>query len=411
VIESIFVRQCAIAKHKNGPLLKEREEYLQYLSARGRPPAQLQNVAMDLLHVIRVMDITSLRKVDKLELQMAGERWAREEEPHRLRRGNKTSATRFIQAARGWFRYQGLLTGSVTPACRFDLALESYIHAIHLRLAPATIRNYIPRTRSFLIWLANSNYSLSSVSLQDIDEFIESKRLCGWRPRTLAGQCQALRTFLGYAEGRGWCKPGLARSIRNPPIRRRDSTVTGPSWKDVRRLVKDAEGSNQADCRAKAVLLLCSIYGLRNGEVARLLLNDFDWHNEIVTIKRGKRGRTQQFPIQFEVGEAIIHYLQNARPQCACRHLFVTQHPPYRPLKTVGPVVTRRMKRLGIKSDNFGPHSLRHACATELLRKGTPLRGIADFLGHWDIESVSIYAKHDARMLRAVAAFSLAGVR
>jgi hypothetical protein len=40
---------------------------------RVGPPAQLQNVAMDLLHVIRVMDITSLRKADKLEIQMAGE--------------------------------------------------------------------------------------------------------------------------------------------------------------------------------------------------------------------------------------------------------------------------------------------------------------------------------------------------
>ena len=68
------------------------------------------------------------------------------------------------------------------------------------------------------------------------------------------------------------------------------------------------------------------------------------------------------------------------------------------------------MKRLGIKSQSLGPHSLRHACATELLRRGTSLKDIADFLGHRDIASVSIYAKFDARMLRKVAAFSLAGV-
>jgi hypothetical protein len=61
------------------------------------------------------------------------------------------------------------------------------------------------------------------------------------------------------------------------------------------------------------------------------------------------------------------------------------------------------MRRLGIESVNFGSHSLRHACATELLRKGTSLKDIASFLGHRNIESVSVYAKYDNRMLRAVA--------
>jgi integrase/recombinase XerD len=413
VIESVFVRQCAIARHKEGPLLKEREEYLRYLAARGKRQAQLQDTAMVLLHIIRVMGITGLRNADEAEIQMAGERWAQEDEPHRLKRGNKTSAGRFSQTARGWFRFLGLLIGPATPTCCFDSALKDFVDAMHcsMGLVSETIEHYTPRTRDFLVWAATRHDSLSLVSLQDIDEFLDGKRMSGWQPRTLAAQCQTLRTFFGYAESRGWCKSGLARNIRNPAIRSRDSTASGPSWKDVRRLIKETDGPSKADCRARAILLLCSIYGLRNGEVARLLLNDFDWHSETFTVRRGKRGRTQQFPIQYELGEAVIRYLRNARPQCLCRNLFVTQHPPYRPLKTVGPVIKRRMKRLAIKSHNFGPHALRHACATELLRRGTSLRNIADFLGHRDIRSVSIYAKYDARMLRAVAAFSLAGVR
>jgi hypothetical protein len=34
MIESLFVRKHSIAKHRSGPLLKEREEYLQYLSTQ-----------------------------------------------------------------------------------------------------------------------------------------------------------------------------------------------------------------------------------------------------------------------------------------------------------------------------------------------------------------------------------------
>jgi site-specific recombinase XerD len=93
--------------------------------------------------------------------------------------------------------------------------------------------------------------------------------------------------------------------------------------------------------------------------------------------------------------------------------LFVTLRPPYRPVHatTLWAIIGPRVKRLGINSQHFGAHSLRHACATQLLRKGSSLRDIADFLGHRDMKSVSIYAKYDVRSLREVATFSLAGVK
>jgi integrase/recombinase XerD len=55
------------------------------------------------------------------------------------------------------------------------------------------------------------------------------------------------------------------------------------------------------------VLCLCAIYGLRASEVANLTMDDFDWVNETFIVRRVKSGRTQQFPIQFEVGGAILN--------------------------------------------------------------------------------------------------------
>jgi hypothetical protein len=81
MIESLFVRKHAIAKHQSGPLLKEREEFLQYLATQDMHPVQLQNVAMDLLHIIRAMGITQLRDVGDAEVRTAAERWAQETKP------------------------------------------------------------------------------------------------------------------------------------------------------------------------------------------------------------------------------------------------------------------------------------------------------------------------------------------
>jgi hypothetical protein len=131
--------------------------------------------------------------------------------------------------------------------------------------------------------------------------------------------------------------------------------------------------------------------------------------NETFTVRRAKRGRIQQFPIQFEVGEAILKYLKDERPICKSRFVFVTLRPPFRRVgtQTIQNMVTGRMKMLGVQSKRMGPHSLRHACATQLLRKGMSLPEIADFLGHRDLRSVSIYAKLDVRALRKVADFAL----
>jgi len=411
VIETLFVKQSAIVRHLEAPLLKEREAYLQHLASRGKRQPQLQNISMELLHIVRIMDLQVLRTVKEEEIRTGAQIWSEEEEPRRAIRGNKSSPARFTLTARAWLRFLGQLVVPPTSFYCFDSPLTEFRESVQSRMAVDTLRGYLTRLEKFLRWASAKHETLMSLSLQDIDDYFESNRLRRWRPKTIAAQVQAIKTFLSYAETRGWCRPGLARSIHRPVLRSRDARVSGPSWKDVRRMINDCGGSSCADLRAKAILLLCSVYALRNSEVIHLSLDDFDWRNEIFTVRRAKYGRTQQFPIQYEVGETIIRYLRNGRPDSHCRQLFLSQHAPYRPLKTVGPVVKRRILRLNIESGSRGPHSLRHACATELLRKGTPLRDIANFLGHRDIDSVSTYAKHDQRALRAVAAFSLVGVR
>jgi len=141
-------------------------------------------------------------------------------------------------------------------------------------------------------------------------------------------------------------------------------------------------------------------------------LEDFDWRSETFTVRRAKGGGVQQYPIQYEVGEAILAYLRYGRPRCSCRQVFVTLHLPYRAIGSAGMwlVVAKRMEEMGLETKHRGPHALRHACATYLLKKGHSLQEIAEFLGHRNLQSVGIYAKHDQKALRAVAAFRLTGI-
>lgn len=164
---------------------------------------------------------------------------------------------------------------------------------------------------------------------------------------------------------------------------------------------------------ARAIILLFSVYGLRNSEVGGLLLSDFDWQNESFVVRRAKRGGVQQFPIQFEVGEAIIRYLNHGRPKTNSRFLFVKSRRPFRPIESgaMWCIVGKLMRAARVETVHIGPHALRHACATRLLSRGISMQGIAEFLGHRDSSSVGIYARHDPKLLRKVAGFSFHGLR
>jgi integrase/recombinase XerD len=331
-----------------------------------------------------------------------------------MRRSGESSVSSFTYTARNWLRFHNLIGKQPAVVGPIEAIVDEFRHFLKVTqgMSSETTRTYGSRVFHFLIYAVNNGGQLSMISIADVDNYLEGKRLGGCLPRTIAGCCAALRAFFRYAEARGWNESKLAPAIHSPRISRYDAAPLGPDWKDVRRLLDSNFGSTPAERRAAAIISLCSIYAIRRSEVVSFMLSDFDWISETFTVRRAKRGRVQQFPMQFEVGEAILRYLQHGRPSCSCRNLFVTLRPPYRPLSptTLWVIIGKRMKRLGISSEHFGAHSLRHACATELLNKGSSLRDIADFLGHRDMKSVSIYAKYDIRSLCEVAAFSLVGV-
>jgi site-specific recombinase XerD len=279
-------------------------------------------------------------------------------------------------------------------------------------LSPYSVRSYCSQTASFLEWFGERHRLLARARIEDVDEFLAMKGASGWNRKSVSVVAQALRAFFRYAETRGWCATGFAKGIQGPKVYKYEGLPEGPSWEEVRRLLRSVKGSGPAALRARAILSLLAIYGLRSGEVSRLMLSDFDWREEVFEVNHSKRGGPQRYPLQREVGDAILQYLKRGRPQCTCRHLFVTLNPPYRPLGAYGlwALTSRRLGAVGIQCRKKGPHVLRHACATRWLQQGASFKEIGDLLGHCSLESVGIYAKVDLPALRAVAAVDLGGL-
>ena len=146
----------------------------------------------------------------------------------------------------------------------------------------------------------------------------------GYSRTTIQTCATALRAFFRFAEARGWCRKGLAASIRTPRVFSQASLPLGPSWDDVRRLLAMTEGDQPHNIRARPILMLLAIYGLRRGEVCRLRLEDFDWEHEVFRVVSSKTGRVRTYPLMRSVGDAILRYLQEVRPRSSHRELFLS---------------------------------------------------------------------------------------
>jgi site-specific recombinase XerD len=148
------------------------------------------------------------------------------------------------------------------------------------------------------------------------------------------------------------------------------------------------------------------------GEATALCLKDFDWEHEILSVPHSKSQRPRTYPLCHPVGDAVLRYLREVRRQSDRREVFLTVLAPFRPLTSDGmaEIVRRRLHAMGLTLPHYGPHVLRHACATHLLAQGLSLKEIGDHLGHRSPESTSIYAKVDLAALRTVADFSLEGL-
>ena len=175
-----------------------------------------------------------------------------------------------------------------------------------------------------------------------------------------------------------------------------------------RQSVPEVVPSTEPDIRAKTIVSLMATYGLRSREIERLTILDFYWDKKTLTVRRSKRGPAQRYPLERHVARSVLRYA-NVRPICSCEQLFITLNPPYRAVtrKALGMLVRHRLAKIGITTGRLGPHSIRHARATQLLQNGMSLIQVSDFLGQRCLDATLIYAKFNLKLLRPVADFDL----
>ena len=304
-----------------------------------------------------------------------------------------------------YLRQQGLMRDQEEilddPLARLLAGYRNYL----LRergLRPMTVVGYEDGARRFLDTIgAQDEGSLSGLTVADVTRHVITASKPEFR-KSPRESVQRLRPFLRYLHVAGVIRGSLAQAVPSPRVWRGAQLPTSPSRGEIDALLRTCQVRTPVGRRDRAILLLLSRLGLRAGEVVAMTLDDIDWRaGEIVV--RGKGPRADRLPLPADVGEAITTYLRAGRPRGVTRHLFLRARAPYSGLTR--PAVTSMVANACVRARiaRFGPHRLRHAVATTMLRSGASLTEVGQLLRHQSVDSTAIYAKVDHTALSLVA--------
>jgi len=310
-----------------------------------------------------------------------------------------------------WLRQQGLVEPEKPTVLTLPIpiALEGFARYLmdDCALAVMTSKQYCPVIGLFLHGrFGDAPLELEAISAHDVIAFVKKEvmRLSPARSRVTT---IALRSYCRYLRVLGVKRDDLAHAVPAVPNWAMTAIPRAIEPEHVRAILDACDRTTPQGRRDYAVLMLLSRLGLRGSEIASLTLDDIDWQQATISVCGKGRAVTTTLPLPADVGAALLDYLQQARPRCATRSIFLRTLAPIRALASstsVVSIVNSAIKRAGVRTRTRGTHQFRHALAVGMLRHGATLTEIGGVLRHRHSKTTGIYAKVDFIALRPLGA-------
>ena len=295
-------------------------------------------------------------------------------------------------------------------AKRFDEWLAA------LNFARGTRTNYARDVRQYLDWLATetpvtaiaevtpAHLQQYQIALYNSEPKPGSKRSDRLALGTQMRKLAALRKFFAWLLGDNQMAYNPAANLQMPqqPRRLPHNVLTRS---EARLLLESTPLQKPRDLRDRALLEVLYATGIRNEELRQLCLYDADLETSTLVIRHGKGDQTRLVPLTAGARDLLKLYLEEARP-VFCQAGSASRKPrPTHPdprlfvsSRSGGPldeedlrrIVRKAARRAGIGKP-ITPHSLRHSCATHLLKGKADIRQIQKLLGHRRLSSTEIY--------------------
>jgi len=272
-------------------------------------------------------------------------------------------------------------------------------------LAPRTRRAVKRVVREFLRWrFGNRPVVMSAIKPEHVRCcFVRLTERCH-SPLSAGAVVSALRGYFRFRAACGDTVYHLIGVLSYPANWQQASLPQTLADEELQRLLQSLDIPSPSMRRTAAIVRCAVDLGLRSGEIAALGLDDVNWRDGVVTLRKTKSRREQHLPLPEPTGRAIAAYLRHERPKSRSRAVFVRLSAPQD--EPIGPDAVRKTIRQAYQRAGLPytrSHLLRHTMARRLLDGGSSLKEVADVLRHRSLNTTLVYAKLDSRTLRFVA--------
>jgi integrase/recombinase XerD len=200
--------------------------------------------------------------------------------------------------------------------------------------------------------------------------------------------------FTRYLKERDYLISDPGERIKRPKQSQRlPKTIL--SIPEVQKLLKTPDMQTPLGYRDRIILEILYDTAIRRLELRNLKLPDLDLESGYILIRGGKGNKDRVVPLTSRVAELIKNYLLFIRPallQDAEDQGYLILNYKGRSMdpRSIWASVHNSVKQSGLRK-NISTHTLRHTCATHMLRNGAPIRHLQEMLGHASLESTQIY--------------------
>jgi integrase/recombinase XerD len=291
----------------------------------------------------------------------------------------------------------------------FDQRRAVFLESLRLRgQAPATLAARSQALTTFARWLADQRIGdVREVSRATIAAYAQWLAAQPCTPHTRHAKLIALRAFFAHLVRTDALLVDPCAGLRLPPLGDRLPRAV-LTREEARRVLAVPDVQTKKGLRDKAILELFYSTGVRGEEMARLAVQDVDAQGGFVRVRRGKGGRERIVPAGARACAALREYLRETRKPWSAhqpdeRALWLSAIRPHGPMKkqAIAVMVKQCARAAGIERPGR-THLWRHTCATHLVAGGASVAAVQRLLGHRSLTTTQRYTRVAANEVRAM---------
>ena len=249
---------------------------------------------------------------------------------------------------------------------------------------------------AYFVETSRAGRGYSALDRAAVEEFVAGLKENGYRDASIARKVAAARSFFVFLANEGALSADLTAGLSGPRVARVLPQAVGT--KHIARLLEQpARRSTPEAKRDRAMLELLYATGVRVSELVSLDLDSVYLESKRPFVRcPGRRSDSRDVPMTRRCYEALVDYLESARPLLAHdgdeRALFMNRRGGRMTRQGFWFVLKGYARAVG-DGVKITPHTLRHSFAAHKLGGGVPLRSVQQMLGHSAPSSTRVYSR------------------